>query len=73
MIDINLCSTKLTQDVDLLGLLKWSANIDRLEESLTQLLRVSPEEIVKFLQDILDGNYTKQFSYMTFFHQHLIL
>jgi dedicator of cytokinesis protein 1 len=55
MIDINLCSTKLTQDVDLLGLLKWSANIERLEESLTQLLRVSPEEIVKFLQDILDG------------------
>lgn len=48
-------STKLTQDVDLLGLLKWSANVDRLEESLTQLLRVSPEEIVKFLQDILDA------------------
>lgn len=54
-IEINLCSTKLTQDVDLLGLLKWSSNMDRLEESLTQLLRVSPEEIVKFLQDILDA------------------
>lgn len=55
VIEINLCSTKLTQDVDLLGLLKWSENVDRLEESLTQLLRVSPEEIVKFLQDILDA------------------
>lgn len=54
-IEINLCSTKLTQDVDLLGLLKWSMNEDRLEESLTQLLKVSPEEIVKFLQDILDA------------------
>lgn len=49
-IEINLCSTKLTQDVDLLGLLKWSANVERLEESLTQLLRVNAEEIVKFLQ-----------------------
>lgn len=54
-IEINLCSTKLTQDVDLLGLLKWSANVERLEESLVQLMRVSPEEIVKFLQDILDA------------------
>lgn len=38
-----------------MGLLKWSENPERLEESLTQLLRVSPEEIVKFLQDILDA------------------
>lgn len=54
-IDINLCSTKLTQDVDLLGLLRWQMGRDRLEESLKQLLNVSPEEIVKFLQDILDA------------------
>lgn len=55
IIEINLCSTKLTQDVDLLGLLKWSENVENLEDSLKQLLKVSPEEIVKFLQDILDA------------------
>lgn len=55
VIDINLCSTKLTQDVDLLGLLKWLMDQERLEDSLKQLMHVSPEEIVKFLQDILDA------------------
>jgi hypothetical protein len=55
VVDINLCSTKLTQDVDLLGLLRWQTSKDGLEESLKQLLNVSPEEIVKFLQDILDA------------------
>lgn len=54
-IDINLCSTKLTQDVDLLGLLRWQTSPERLHESLIQLLKVSQEEIVKFLQDILDA------------------
>jgi hypothetical protein len=54
VIDINLCSTKLTQDVDLLGLLQWQSHPERLEESLKQLLKVSSKEIVKFLQDILD-------------------
>lgn len=54
-VEINLCSTKLTQDVNLLGLLKRSGDADSLEESLTLLLKVSAEEIVKFLQDILDA------------------
>lgn len=41
--------------VDLLGLLNWSSHKETLEESLNALMNVSPEEVVKFLQDILDA------------------
>uniref|UniRef100_A0A1L8DMR3 Putative signaling protein n=1 Tax=Nyssomyia neivai TaxID=330878 RepID=A0A1L8DMR3_9DIPT len=55
VIETNLCSTKLTQDVSLLGLLNWSSNLDVLENSLNAIMGVKPEEVVKFLQDILDA------------------
>lgn len=41
--------------VDLLGLLNWSTHKETLEASLESLMKVSPEEVVKFLQDILDA------------------
>lgn len=41
--------------VDLLGLLNWSTHKETLEDSLNSLMKVSAEEVVKFLQDILDA------------------
>lgn len=54
-IETNLCSTKLTQDVNLLGLLNWASNPETREESLKALMKVKAEEVVKFLADILDA------------------
>uniref|UniRef100_A0AAR2JSH2 Dedicator of cytokinesis 3 n=1 Tax=Pygocentrus nattereri TaxID=42514 RepID=A0AAR2JSH2_PYGNA len=54
-ISTQLSSTKLTQNgMDLLALLKWKAHPDRVMDILGRLRHVSGEEIVKFLQDILD-------------------
>ncbi|XP_005995870.1 dedicator of cytokinesis protein 1 isoform X2 [Latimeria chalumnae] len=49
------CSTKLTQNVDLLGLLKWRSNTSLLQQNLKQLMKVDGGEVVKFLQDTLDA------------------
>lgn len=54
VIETNLCNTKLTQDVDLLGLLHWSSHKETLAQSLNSLITVSPEKVVKILQDTLD-------------------
>uniref|UniRef100_A0A8C5H8S7 Dedicator of cytokinesis 4b n=1 Tax=Gouania willdenowi TaxID=441366 RepID=A0A8C5H8S7_GOUWI len=49
-----LCSTKLTQNGDMLDLLKWRAHPERINDSLSKLKQIDGSEIVKFLQDTLD-------------------
>lgn len=53
-----LLSTKLTQNSNLLNLLKWRELVKRnkrdFEDALKKALELKGEEIVKFLQDILD-------------------
>ncbi len=42
--------------MDILGLLKWASNKENLENSLVKLINiVNAEEVVKYLQDILDA------------------
>lgn len=49
-----LISTKLTQNADILSILQWKTHPERIKESLTRV-QLRDEELVKFLQDVLDA------------------
>lgn len=50
-----LISTKLTQNGDILSLLQWRTHPELIKDSLTRVLKLRDEELVKFLQDVLDA------------------
>lgn len=51
-----LCSTKLTQNLGLLSLLKWRSEPENLKHNLSVFTReVKAAEVVKFLPDVLDA------------------
>lgn len=42
-----LCSTKLTQNADLLSLLQWKAHPEKIADILGRVLRLEGEELVR--------------------------
>lgn len=41
--------------VDLLSLLQWKEHPEKIQDALNRVLRLNGEELVKFLQDVLDA------------------
>ncbi|KAJ5071902.1 dedicator of cytokinesis [Anaeramoeba ignava] len=53
-INIDLCSTRLTQDTNVTGLLKWKESTQPLNQILKNFTYAPQNEIVKFIREILD-------------------
>ncbi|XP_071960816.1 dedicator of cytokinesis protein 3-like isoform X2 [Antedon mediterranea] len=53
-VETTICSTKLTQNVNLLDLLRWKKNTNNVVDTLRRLSKVGGQDIVRILQDVLD-------------------
>lgn len=49
------CWFKNTFLVDLLSLLQWKEHPENIQEALSKVILLDGEELVKFLQDVLDA------------------
>lgn len=49
------CIFLLTLAANLLSLLKWKSHPERITDTLNLVMRLRGEELVKFLQDVLDS------------------
>ncbi|KAK6177339.1 hypothetical protein SNE40_015458 [Patella caerulea] len=54
-VSTKLCSTKFTQNTGLVSILQWMINQDKISEHLRNVIFLPSQEIVKYLQDILDA------------------
>ncbi|XP_059179495.1 dedicator of cytokinesis protein 3-like [Physella acuta] len=55
VVETFLCSSKFAQKAELLHVLQWRSDPSRIPENLEKLVRLKGQELVRYLQDVLDS------------------